>query len=55
MVNNNNFFFFTMFMVSIIGEDLAALSLAASMALWSDKKKTKKTNIINDIMDSNLW
>ena len=38
-------------MVSIIGEDLAALSLAASMALCSEKK-IKPT--INDNVKSDL-
>lgn len=35
-VNDN--FVLTILMVSIIGEDLAALSLAASMALWKKKQ-----------------
>lgn len=41
------FFFFTILMVSIIGEDLAALSLAASMAVWSVKQHN--TTIHDDV------
>jgi len=35
-------FFITMLMVSIMGEDLAALSRAASMELWTENGTKKK-------------